>query len=333
MIVIKTIDKHISSDTFSDIYLLYGDENYLKKLYRDRLSQAILKEPLSGNMNYRYYNSGDADPDAIAAQAATAPFFSDTMLIVVEDSGLFKRSSSLAEELENRAEETKIIFIENEVDKRNSLYKYIKANGFVCEINHLNDNDLLSFIAGHLGKSGCMITKRAAIQLINKVGTDMLMLINEMDKLSAYAGDTKQIDIPEVEAVCTTMLSGKIFQMMDYIVSGKRNEAISLYNDLIALKENPSSILYLLTRHLNMLLIMKENIDESDAVCAKKMGVPPFSIKKYRAQQKAYSRAMLLKLIDACVSTDEDFKTGKTDAQMGTLMLIVKLSGDVSKRP
>ncbi len=326
MIIIKTLDRHIKSDTFSDIYLLYGDENYLKKHYRDRLSQAILKDTVSGNMNYRYYNSSDADPDAIASQAAMVPFFSDTMLIVVEDSGLCKRSSSLAEELENRAEETKIIFIENEIDKRNSLYKYIKANGCVCEINHYNDNELLSFIAGYLGKSGCMITKRAAILLINKVGVDMQMLINEMDKLSAYAGDTKQIDINEVEAICTTMLSGKIFQMMDYIVSGKKNEAISLYSDLIALKESPASILYLLTRHLNLLLILKENIEESDTVCAKKMSVPPFSIKKYRAQQKAYSRSMLLKLIEECVSTDEDIKTGITDAQLGTLMLIVKLS-------
>ena len=54
----QTLNNHIKSGAYSDFYLLYGEEDYLIRYYRDRLSEGILNDSPSGNMNYRYYNSG-----------------------------------------------------------------------------------------------------------------------------------------------------------------------------------------------------------------------------------------------------------------------------------
>lgn len=86
-------------------------------------------------------------------------------------------------------------------------------------------------LPAYLGKSGCRITSRAAKHLIEKSGTKMQQLINEMDKLISYVGDKAQIDTDDVDAICTTLLSSRIFNMMDFIVSGKRNDALKLYAD------------------------------------------------------------------------------------------------------
>ena len=37
----KTIDEDIKSGQFKKIYLLYGDEAYLKKQYKDKLKKAL----------------------------------------------------------------------------------------------------------------------------------------------------------------------------------------------------------------------------------------------------------------------------------------------------
>ena len=74
----KTLDNHIQTGAFSDYYLLYGEEEYLKRYYRDRLTAGILKDKAEGNINYRYYAGELADTDTIAEQAGLAPFFSDS---------------------------------------------------------------------------------------------------------------------------------------------------------------------------------------------------------------------------------------------------------------
>lgn len=39
----KTIDEDIKSGQFKKIYLLYGDEAYLKKQYKDKLKKALVQ--------------------------------------------------------------------------------------------------------------------------------------------------------------------------------------------------------------------------------------------------------------------------------------------------
>ena len=49
----KTIVAHIKEGKFLPVYLLYGQEDYLRLLYRDKLREAIL--PPEDTMNYSYF--------------------------------------------------------------------------------------------------------------------------------------------------------------------------------------------------------------------------------------------------------------------------------------
>ena len=89
------LKEDIKNRTFHKIYLLYGEEEYLKKLYRDALKNALLEN--SDEMNYSYFEGKDADILKIQEIASTLPFFSDYRVIVIEDSGFFKSASSLVD--------------------------------------------------------------------------------------------------------------------------------------------------------------------------------------------------------------------------------------------
>ena len=286
----NNLNRHIAQGKYSGIYLLYGEEDYLIRYYRDRLTQGILHGSTDGNINYHYYEGGSVTADDIINQAQSLPFFSDVVLIVVD----------------------------------NSLYKYVKSAGTAAELMHKNDNELINWVAAYLKREECLITMRAAKLLISKAGVDMQQLVNELDKLISYAGEKKQIDIPQVEAIVTTQLSNKIFVMIDNIVSGKSREALKMYKDLLALKESPLTIMSLLTRHYNILLQLKELQGETDGNIAKRIGVPSFAVRKYKAQSGAYNKLQLKKLVLECIDTEEAVKQGRLGAQVGVEVLIIK---------
>ena len=85
----KSINEDIKSGTFKQAYLLYGEEAYLKKQYKDKITEAMF--PDGDRMNYAYYEGKGINPGELIDLAETMPFFAERRLIVVENSGFLKR--------------------------------------------------------------------------------------------------------------------------------------------------------------------------------------------------------------------------------------------------
>ena len=86
----KTIDNDIKTGQFKQIYLLYGEEQYLIRQYRDKLKHALAAD--DDTMNFSAFSGSDINQKEIIDLAETLPFFADRRLILIEDSGLFKKA-------------------------------------------------------------------------------------------------------------------------------------------------------------------------------------------------------------------------------------------------
>lgn len=322
----NTIKEHIKTNQYKPVYLLYGTEEYLKKLYQQKLKDGILSG--SDEMNYSYYEGKGIDVNAVKETADTLPFFNDRRLIVIKESGLFKAQNDLADYLKLIPNTSIIVFVEKEIDKRNRLYKAVKEIGVISEMNGMDEKNLKLWIASLFQKANKKLTEHTINYLLNKTGTDMDTLANEVEKLICFAMDREVITIEDIDAICVTQITGKIFQMIDMIGSGNQKEALKLYYDLLTLREKPMSILYLITRHFNILLQMKELSKNgyNQSIISKKVGVPPFAVKKYIAQSKNFTNTCLLEALHTCAEVEEQVKTGKLVDIMGIELFIVTYS-------
>ncbi len=322
----KAIKEHIKSGSFKPFYLLYGSESYLIKLYRDKLKDAILGG--SDSMNYSRFEGKDINLKEVNDLAQTLPFFSERRLIIIEQSGLFKAQSDLAELLSEVPESTVIIFVEQDVDKRNKAYKLINDRGTVSEMKGLDEKNLRMFIVSLLEPSGKKITQNVADYLLDKTGVDMENIRNEVEKLISYTSGRDMITIEDVDAVVITQITGKIFQMMDAIGSRQQDKALTLYYDLLSVREKPSNILYLIMRHFNILLQVKDLAANGFAAAAitEKTGVPPFATGRYINQSKNFTMKQLYEALKMSADTDEQIKTGRINEKIGVELLIIRFS-------
>ena len=126
--MMKSLNEDLKTGKFKQVYLLFGEENYLKKQYKDRLTKALISE--EDTMNYAYYEGKGIDVREIIDLAETMPFFSERRLIVIENSGFFKNATpELAEYMKDIPETTYFVFVETELDKRSKLFKAVKDKG------------------------------------------------------------------------------------------------------------------------------------------------------------------------------------------------------------
>lgn len=321
----QKLKEDIKNHSFHNSYLLYGEEDYLKRLYRDKLKQVVLDG--SDEMNYSYYEGKDIDLQQIREMADTLPFFSDYRLIIVEDSGLFKSANDLADYLPEMPDSSILVFVEKEIDKRNRLYKYVSKNGLATEMKAMGGKDMKLWVAGELQKADKKMRESTVEYLLALIDNSMLHVQNELEKLIAYTGERAEITKEDVDAVACVQINGQIFQMMDAVASGRKEQTMKLYHDLLELRESSMSILYLLSRHFNILLQLKDVPQLSKGEMAKAVGVPPFAVGRYLAQAKKFSKHKLQEMIEECLETEYLFKRGRIGDQIGVELLLVKFVG------
>ena len=317
----------LKRQTFKSVYLLCGEEAYLRNQYKKRLKDAMTDE--GDTMNYSYYEGKDVNPRAVIDMAETLPFFAERRVLMIENSGFFKnKCDELADYVSSIPESTCLIFVETEIDKRSRLYKEVKKYGRVVEFGIQKEDTLVKWILGMLKKEGKSITKETLQLFLTKTGSDMQTIKNELDKLISFTEGKEVITSEDVEQVCVAQTTNKIFDMINAIAEGNRKKALELYEDLLSLKEPPMRILFLIARQFHQLyqlkLLAKEGVASSEI--AKQAGIMPFAMKKYQAQAKSFSEEELRQAVEECVDAEEAVKTGAMNDRLSVELIILKYS-------
>lgn len=323
----KSLNEDLKTGQFKQVYLLCGEEAYLKKQYKDKLKAAMVTE--GDTMNYAYYEGKKVNIGEVIDLAETMPFFAERRVIVLENTGFLKNASpELAEYVKTLPETTYMVFIEEEIDKRGKLYKAVKDCGRVVELVRQDENTLSKWVLGNVKREGKQIAESTVRYFITKTGNDMENLQREMEKLFCYTISKDTIVVEDVDAVCSTHISNQIFDMVDAVAGKKQKRALEYYYDLLALKEPPMRILYLLTRQFRILLLVKEMGKKglSKSEIASKAGVPPFAVGKYQVQAKAFSKEKLLEIMEDGARMEEAVKTGKLGDVLSVELFVVKYS-------
>lgn len=324
----KTIDNDIVTGQFHKLYLLYGAEAYLKRQYRDKLRQALTVP--DDTMNFTAYEGRDINTKEIIDLAETLPFFQERRVILVENSGFFKNANEeLAEYIPQIPDTTCLLFVEEEVDKRSKTYKAAAKAGRAVEFATPGEDMLVRWILGRIKRENKQITKPVLQLFLAKTGLDMERIDKELEKLLCYTLHRPEITAADVEAVCAGQVENKIFDMIDAISARRQKQALDFYYDLLALKEAPMRILFLIARQFQNLLLIKSMSAKGypAASIAGKAGMPSFAVQKNLRQAGGFSVDQLKAAIADCAQAEEDVKTGHIADQLAVELLIVTYSG------
>ena len=335
----RQFNEAIGSGDLKSVYLLSGEQAYLRLQNRDKLVKALI---------------GDGDAMNLSIEMAqTLPFFADRRVIVLENTGLLnpksasrsvtgsKTAASIAEEADKIAafipeipDTTSIVFVEENVDKRGRLYKAIaksrkEKQGDILECVTPGEADLRAWAGGVFRKNGFSVSGRTLALFLEYTGEDMQNIAGEAEKLCCYCMGKKEITEQDIKDVCSPRIRDRIFDMIEAIALRDRKKALGIYMELCALRTAPQVILSLMRRQFNQLVMIKElSGTMPDGEIASKVGVPPFVIsRKYKPALRMYNTEELVEALNDCIAADHESKSGRIDAGIATEMIIVKHSG------
>ncbi len=329
----QRITEDIKTGQLKQIYLLYGEERYLIRQYRDRLIEALLNGGSEMNLN-RYEGKGVAVPEIIE-MAETLPFFSDRRVIILENTELLKSGGDkLSEYLKNPAQSSSFILVEREVDKRSSLYKTVKKAGYAAEFGRQKEETLKKWVCGILKKEKKQISSETLQLFLDGTGDDMENIRRELEKLLCYCMDKDVIASEDVREICVPQIQDNIFKMIGAVADGNGERALQYYYDLLALRVPAMKILILITRQFNLMLQVKELAAKGypQALIEEKVGLRRNIGGIYIRQASRFKTDILRRALEDCAETEHAFKSGRIGDRLSLELLIVKYSSLKKKR-
>ena len=137
-----------------------------------------------------------------------------------------------------------------------------------------------------------------------------------MEKLISYTEGRDVVTAEDIEEICTTQTTNRIFDMVRAVTEKNQKRALELYYDLLTLKEPPMRILFLLAKQYRQLLLAKQ-------------GVPGFVVRNITTCARAYTISELEQAVKDFVDAEESVKTGRLEDKLSVELLIIKYSSKV----
>ena len=331
----KQLKQHIKAKDFLSVYLMIGDERYLKQYYTNLIAEKNI-DPAFESFNFDRFEGKGLDIRDVYEKAMLMPMMSDKRCIVVDDfklDGLSEKEvRSFEEVLQNIPESTVIIFRQDNVpfSKKSGkkVLSLIEKFGAVCELNKRKGADLIKPLIASAAKQDCELSNAMAQYLVLCVGDDFNVLINELNKACNFV-KSGEVTKNAIDAVCVKTLDSKVYYLTNALLSNNFDKAYSVLDSLFRMKTEPEYILgAIIGTYVDMYRVK---------VCAA-CGVNPMQLKEnfnYKNREFTINNAVrdsknldlskIRKCLEALSEADMKLKTGRDNASLVIEQVMVKL--------
>lgn len=231
------------------IYLIYGEESYLKKAYIDKIVAKTVDDAF-GDFNFHTFDGKEATLSDVYESAGAVPMMAETKCVLVKDFPLDTLDDNGFEQLEtvlsDNPDDCALVFsfvaYAPKGAKWNKAVKMFEKYGFAVKLDKKTTPELIKMLESGAKKRGKPFDKGVADYLITCVGTDLNTLLNETEKVCAYASG-EAVKKSDIDAVCIKSLDAKVFDMIKDLTAGRFDSAFKKLSLLFEQREDEFQIL------------------------------------------------------------------------------------------
>lgn len=333
------LKKELSENRLRTSYLIYGNEAYLKQHYANLIAKKAVSADMEGFNLRKFDAENNNDINELIESTDTLPIFSEHSCTFMKNFPLDSFYSADKEAFENWIKdmpETTVAVFWQDTDeinpRKNAKWKnvisvFTKYSASVC-LDKMDQSSLVKTVTGGLKRRGCEIQRDTAFYLVDTVGDDLNLLLNEVEKLAAYKKGGV-IERADIDAVCIKSLESNVFDLSKAILSKNLSKALLINEKLFGDRERPEMILGALAGSFIDLYRVKASLEGGrDAEYLKDMyGYKNTAFRLRNAQRDA--RRLTMVQIKNCIAllskADGELKSLASDGKIIIEKLIYEL--------
>lgn len=314
------------------IYFLFGEEPYFIDKISEYIGNKILTEDEKG-FNQMVLYGKDTTIDDIIGNAKRYPMMAEKQVVIVKEAQHLSRTIEQLAGYADNPQLTTVLVIcykYKKLDKRKALYKIAKKCGVVFESKKLYENQVSDWLRKTLVSDGYSISHKAALLLVENLGTDLSRINNELEKLKLVLPPKSDITPLHIEEHIGISKDYNNFELKKAI--GERN-VLKATKIVTYFAQNPKDNPFVLTVTLlhsffSQLLQYHGLRDHSPKNVASVLRINPYFVSEFQTAARNYPMKKVSKIISDLREMDLKGKgVGATNVNQSDLLkeLLVKI--------
>lgn len=233
----------------ANLYVFYGAEGYLVEQYARLVIRETVEEGFDA-FNLQRFDGQELSLADLEDAVEALPMMTDRKCVTVRDVNPCEGDTDrLLRLMEQVPDSCVLVFWQMTVqpDKRKNgwkdFLKIAEQKGVVMNFERKDVNDAAKMLAGGAKRRGCRLDVADARYLVEQVGNDLNLLIHELDKLCALAGEGGEITKAMIDDACPKNLEAKVFDLTKMILARRRQQAFELLHQLKVQRAEPVMVL------------------------------------------------------------------------------------------
>lgn len=341
---IQTDLQKIRKEKLAPCYLVLGTEKFLQDQVRTEILKKI-KIDGEDDLNFLSFDMENSSIDEVIAEAETLPFFGDQRLVFVENpyfltgekgtNGIDQNTDLLVNYLKEPLETTVLVIFApyEKLDERKKVTKQLKKTAITIDVKQLDEKAVRQYLLNTLENSEIKMDRQAIDLFLRLTDLDLSKMMRELQKILLYGQEQEVITVKEIEQLVPKTLEHNLFDMTQYILSGRTEQALRLFQDLVTQGEETIKINAILLSQIRLFLQTKflVKIGYQQANIAETLKIHPYRVKLAMQEVRKFDEQTLRRLFDELVEMDYEIKSGKIEKEL-SFQLFVLRTGELLKR-
>ncbi len=331
-----------------------GDEAYFRKRFRDAILEHLVPADLR-DFSLFEFDLAETDLSEILDRARTPSLMAPFQVFFVRGvKSLFGRGSNdekpaaIEEYCKNPNPDGLLVFVADhisipadvrriEMQDKERYQRIRETMGQFCgivELARVEEGEAVRWIADYCGSRNLKIDADGARELVDALGGDMMMISNEIEKLTLYVGARNRITLGDVETMVLAAKQRSLYELTDAISSKERARALEILDAILSSGEGEEAAIghiYMLAKTFRqMLVILERNVRDQRMLWAalwQGFRVPPFAAEDVIRQARRYkSRRELTRAIRLVAKADLALRSNPVSKRMVLERLVIELT-------
>jgi DNA polymerase-3 subunit delta len=314
------------------VYVLSGDQDLLRELAGKKLQQAVTgEEPTPFNLERFDFEQTSADQ--VLMTANMLPLLGGRRCVYVKRATRFvDGEDSLLRYVSDPCPSTVLVLdLEKKPDGRKKNWKELEKHAAVVICDQPKSWELEEWVADEARARGLKLGRDDVRYLVTELSSDLRRLLNEIEKLSLYAG-ADRLDLETIAEVLGRGKAQSVFKFIDALTAKDAQSALRQLGRLLDEGDAPLRILALLDRRVGQLRVAhdvrgsgrRENL-------ASLLGVPPPAARAIAESARNLSEEWLRDAVAAVARTDRILKSSRLPDRVVLETLVIALARKAGK--
>jgi len=346
----------VSARKLRPAYVLVGDEVFFRDRCRAALMQHLVPQDLR-DFSLHDLDLADTSVAEILDLARTPSLMAPFQVFFIRGvKALYGRGShqeefdAIEDYCKNPNPDAVLIFVADHIsipadarrmemqdkDRYDRIRETLGEYCAVIELARVDEGDGIRWVIEHAAKEAVKVDAEAARELVDALGSDMMLVSNELEKLILFVGQKKRITLGDVETMVLAAKQRSLYELTDAISSRDRVRAMAVLDGLLSSEEGEEAAIghiYMLARTFRqMLVILEKKVRDSRAIWQalwQGFRVPPFAAEDVIRQARRYkSRRELTRALRLLARADLALRSNPASKRLVLEKLVLELCAE-----